>query len=289
MPRLYLDAVLEDGARLALDEAQTRYLAGVLRLKAGAVVRVFNGRDGEFAAAFDIAGRRAGRLQIGARTRAQIYPPDLWVLFSPLKRQATDWLVEKATELGAAALQPVMMRRTVADHVRADRLISIAREAAEQTERLDIPDIRAAQPLAGALAQWDLKRPLIYCDEQGEAAPLLEALLLLFPSEGEADRAPRGTAGAQVRRVQANGALSPLSSARRDDRSPSGGGAPRKLALLIGPEGGFDPEERATLRSHDFVMPVSLGPRILRAETAAVAALALIQAAWGDWVNPPNQ
>ena len=131
-----------------------------------------------------------------------------------------------------------MMRRTVAESVRIDRLTSIAREAAEQTERLDLPEIREAQPLARALETWDSDRPLIYCDEAGEAPPLLDALKNLY--------------------------------------------AP-KLALLIGPEGGFDPDERRALRSHQFVTPVSLGPRILRAETAVVAALTLIQAAWGDW------
>jgi 16S rRNA (uracil1498-N3)-methyltransferase len=244
MPRLFLDADLEEGAPVSIDAAQARYLGDVMRLKAGAVLHVFNGRDGEFSAQLGEATRRGGHLEIGARTRAQSYPPDLWLLFSPLKRQATDWLVEKATELGAAALTPVMMRRTVAEHVRLDRLTSIAREAAEQTERLDVPTIREAQPLLAALANWDAARPLIYCDEQGEAPPIAEALRAVTE---------------------------------------------KKIALLIGPEGGFDPDERRALRKIDFVVPVSLGPRILRAETAAVAALALIQSAWGDWVNRLNR
>ncbi|HVY02897.1 MAG TPA: RsmE family RNA methyltransferase, partial [Caulobacterales bacterium] len=132
----------------------------------------------------------------------------------------------------------VIMRRTVAETVRTERLFSIAREAAEQTERLDVPAIRAPVPLAKALEGWDGARPLIYADEQGEAAPILEALA---PVPGD------------------------------------------RLAILIGPEGGFDPDERRMLRAHAFVIPVSLGPRILRAETAAVATLALVQAAWGDW------
>jgi 16S rRNA (uracil1498-N3)-methyltransferase len=238
MPRLYIDADLNEGETVALDAGQSRYLGDVMRLKAGALVAVFNGRDGEFAAQIGEIGRRGGALTIGQRTRAQVFPPDLRLLFSPLKRQATDWLVEKATELGAAALQPVIMRRTVAETVRTERLFSIAREAAEQTERLDVPAIREPVPLAKALEGWDGARPLIYADEQGEAAPILEALA---PVPGD------------------------------------------RLAILIGPEGGFDPDERRMLRAHAFVIPVSLGPRILRAETAAVATLALVQAAWGDW------
>jgi len=238
MPRLFVNADLSSGAAVTLDAGQIHFLADVMRLNSGAAVTVFNGRDGEFAARLAETGKRQVRLEIEGRIRAQSYPPDLWLLFSPLKRQATDWLVEKATELGARVLAPVMMRRTVAEHVRTDRLAAVAREAAEQTERLDLPEVRGAVPLAKALAAWDAGRPLIYCDEQGEAPPALEAL----------------------RAVRAN-----------------------RLALLIGPEGGFEREERAALRGHDFVIPVSLGPRILRAETAATAALALIESVWGDW------
>jgi 16S rRNA (uracil1498-N3)-methyltransferase len=225
---------------VALDEAQTRYLTDVLRQKAGARVLVFNGRDGEHEAVLAEVGKRGAALAIGAQTRAQSLPPDLMLLFSPLKRHATDWLVEKATELGVRVLQPVMLRRTVADTVRVERLTAIAREAAEQTERLDVPEVREMVSLGKALDSWDSARPLLYCDEQGEAPPLLEA--------------------AQLKAEQ--------------------------LALLIGAEGGFDPEERRMLRGLAFVRPVSLGPRILRAETAATAALALIQAAWGDWRVP---
>jgi 16S rRNA (uracil1498-N3)-methyltransferase len=240
MPRLYLDVDLNEGETVALDEGQARYLADVLRLRAGALVDVFNGRDGQHQAQIAEIGKRGGALLIAGRTRAQSYPPDLRLLFSPLKRQATDWLVEKATELGVRELQPVMMRRTVAETVRTDRLAAIAREAAEQTERLDAPGVREPLTLARALDGWDLARPLIYADEQGQAPPILEALAT----------APAG-----------------------------------KLALLIGPEGGFDPSERRMLRALAFVAPASLGPRILRAETAAVAALAVIQAAWGDWAD----
>ena len=175
MPRLYIDADLNEGETIALEPGQSRYLGDVMRLKAGALVNVFNGRDGEFAAQIGEIGKRGGALTIGQRTRAQAFTPDLQLLFSALKRQATDWLVEKATELGAASLQPVIMRRTVVETVRTDRLISIAREAAEQTERLDVPAIREAVPLAKALDGWDERRPLIYADEYGEAPPILEA------------------------------------------------------------------------------------------------------------------
>jgi 16S rRNA (uracil1498-N3)-methyltransferase len=238
MPRLYLTADLNEGETVALDEGQARYLADVLRLRAGALVEVFNGRDGQFEARIAEIGKRGGALAIDRRTRAQTYPPDLRLLFSPLKRQATDWLVEKATELGVAELQPVMMRRTVAETVRTDRLAAIVREAAEQTGRLDAPTVREPVTLARALDGWDGSRPLVYADEQGGGAPILEALAPLPPGA---------------------------------------------LAVLIGPEGGFDPDERRILRALAFVVPVSLGPRILRAETAAAAALAVIQAAWGDW------
>ncbi|MGE3302611.1 MAG: 16S rRNA (uracil(1498)-N(3))-methyltransferase [Hyphomonadaceae bacterium] len=250
-PRLYLDADFTAAARVALDEAQSRYLLQVMRLRAGAGVRVFNGRDGEWDAAMEVAGKRGAALALGAQTRTQAASPDLWLLFSPLKRQATDWLVEKATELGAAVLQPVILKRTVGETVRTERLAAIAREAAEQSERLDLPMVRVAAPLARALEGWDADRPLLYADEAGEEGGK--------PWGGQAGRA-----------APLLDALAALQGAKR-------------LALLIGPEGGFDPAERTNLRGLSFVRPVSLGPRILRAETAAAAALAVIQAAWGDW------
>jgi 16S rRNA (uracil1498-N3)-methyltransferase len=212
---------------------------------------VFNGRDGEWAGAIGEAGRRGATLSVSEQLRAQAPPSSLALLFSPLKRQATDWLVEKATELGVGVLQPVMAKRTVAETVRVDRLLSIAREAAEQTERLDVPEIRDPISLSRVVDKWPPGRALIFADEAGDdaakpwggekgrGAPLLRALNAL----------PQGTA----------------------------------FSLLIGPEGGFEAEERAMLRGLAFVTPVSLGPRILRAETAAVAALAVLQAGAGDW------
>ncbi|MES1204144.1 MAG: 16S rRNA (uracil(1498)-N(3))-methyltransferase [Pseudomonadota bacterium] len=250
-PRLYLEDDLSPGVHVALDEAQGRYLTQVLRLREGGAARVFNGRDGEWTARIAEIGKRGAVLHVGALTRVQAPTPDILLLFSPLKRQATDWLVEKATELGVRTLQPVMCKRTVAETVRSDRMSSIAREAAEQTERLDIPDIRAALALAKAIDGWDTGRPLIFADEAGDDHEK--------PWGGEKGRGgPLYEAAARLRIRKA-------------------------LALLIGPEGGFDPEERRMLRGLSFVTPVSLGPRILRAESAALAALAVMQAAWGDW------
>jgi 16S rRNA (uracil1498-N3)-methyltransferase len=172
------------------------------------------------------------------------------LLFAPVKRHATDLIVEKATELGVAALRPVLTRRTIAETVRVDRLQTIAREAAEQTERVELPRIEPPAQLARALDGWD-GRPLLYADEAGDD-----------PSAPWGGQTGRGA---------------PLAETLAGLRN-----APR-LALLTGPEGGFDPEERRMLRSLPFVRPVSLGPRILRAETAAMAALTLVQALWGDW------
>ncbi len=238
IPRLFLDAPLAAGATLAVSDAQARYLATVLRLGAGAELRVFNGVDGEWRAAIAAATKKGVILTLTAMTRPQVYPPDLMLLFAPVKRHGTDLLVEKATELGVRVLQPVITRRTNAEKVRTDRLRSIVIEAAEQTERLDLPEVRAPLTLAKALDGWDESRRILFADEEGDARPLAEAA-----------RSVRGT----------------------------------PLALLTGPEGGFDPEERRLLRTLPFVTPVSLGPRILRAETAVIAGLALIQVTWGDW------
>jgi 16S rRNA (uracil1498-N3)-methyltransferase len=239
IPRLFVDAPFVAGAGLALNEAQGRYLATVLRLGAGAPLAVFNGRDGEWRAIVARADRKGVTLSLEAQTRAQSAGPDLALLFSPVKRHGTDLIVEKATELGVRDLRPVVMRRTTAETVRTDRLRAIATEAAEQTGRMDLPVVHEAVPLARALADWDTARPLLFADEAGDAAPLVTVLQSLA--------------------------------------------APGSLALATGPEGGFDPDERRILRGLPFVTPVSLGPRILRAETAVIAALALVQAHWGDW------
>lgn len=249
-PRLFVTAPLSAGAAIAPDEAQARYLLSVMRLEDGAEVRVFNGADGEWTAAVRRAGKKGLALDVQTQTRAQTRGPDLTLLFAPVKRHGTDLIVEKATELGVRTLQPVITRRTVADTVRTDRLRAIAMEAAEQTERLDAPDIREAVTLARILDGWSGDKPLVYADEAGDDA-----------------QAPWGGEKGRGR---------PIAEALREVKAPS-------LALLTGPEGGFDAEERRLLRSLPFVVPVSLGPRILRAETAVIAALAVIQASWGDW------
>jgi 16S rRNA (uracil1498-N3)-methyltransferase len=188
-------------------------------------------------------------VRVESKLRDARMTPDLDLLFAPVKRHATDLIVEKAAELGVRRIRPVITQRTIAETVRLDRLQSIAREAAEQTERFDAPEILAPLSLPKALDGWDASRPLIYADESGGDPSA--------PWGGEDGRA------------------SPLLNAMPTQAE--------RLALLIGPEGGFAPEEQRMLRALPYVLPVSLGPRILRAETAVIAALSVIQSAWGDW------
>lgn len=249
-PRLYRAETLDAGATIALDEPAARRLTLVLRLKPGAPVRVFNARDGEWRARLVEQGKRAAALAVEMRLRGARLGPDIDLFFAPVKRDATDLIVEKATELGVRRIAPVITARTIAETVRVDRLALIAQSAAEQTERFDLPEIAPPAPLARSLNAWDAARPLIYADEQGD----------------EADAAWGGETGRARPILDVATALSTT-----------------KLALLIGPEGGFTPDERRALRAAPFVTPVSLGPRILRAETAVIAALAVLQARWGDW------
>lgn len=236
--RLYIDAALSPGARVALGEAQAHYLLAVLRLGPGAPLLVFNGRDGEWASEIAETKKRAAVLVVGAQTRPQSDGPDIDYLFAPLKRSRLDYMVQKAVELGVARLRPVLTRRTIAERVNLERMRANAIEAAEQCGVLRVPDV--IEPLAfdKALMSWDASRPLIFCDED---APIKDPVAAL-------DAARAGPVG-----------------------------------VLIGPEGGFDPAERAALLAKPFVVPLSLGPRIMRADTAAVAALALVNARLGDW------
>jgi 16S rRNA (uracil1498-N3)-methyltransferase len=236
--RLYVDVPLARGATLALDEGQSHYLAHVLRARPGQRVRLFNGADGEWSATIAAVAKRGVTLEVEGATRLQQGVPDLWLLMAPVKKAPLDYIVQKATELGVARILPVMTRRTIVERINTDRMLANAVEAAEQSERLSVPVIDPPQPLDRALAGWDPARPLIFCDEAGDARPLAEAI-----SDGAATR----------------------------------------WALLTGPEGGFAPEERAQLRGLPYVIPVTLGPRIMRADTAAVAALAVWQALKGDW------
>lgn len=246
-PRLYLDAPLAAGQVVPLEEAQRNYLRNVLRLSEGGTVLVFNGRDGEWRAVLTPQGRRHLALNVAERVRAQTAPGDLHYLFAPLKHARLDYMVQKAVEMGASRLRPVLTRRTQVHRVNLERMRANAIEAAEQCGILTLPDIAEPVTLATLLSAWPAERALIFCDEDAAGQPLGRAVL-------------------------ANGA-------RRN--SP--------LAVLIGPEGGFDPTERQMLLDHPSSIRLSLGPRILRADTAAVAALALIQSELGDWdVKPPS-
>ena len=217
---------------LAASPAQAHHLGTVLRRGPGDAVRLFNGAGGEWAARIATLRRDRCELVVGAQLRPQAPEPDLWLAFAPLKRDATDLLVEKATELGAGALLPVLTARTVAARVNLDRLGAIATAAAEQCERLTRPRIAAPVALAALLADWPGQRPLLAALERQDAPGIAPA---------------RGPAG-----------------------------------LLIGPEGGFTGAELDLLRRHAFVVPASLGVRILRAETAAIVGLALLQAPAGS-------
>lgn len=266
-PRLLIDEPLAAGAEIALDEGQARHVGQVLRLDEGDALRVFNARDGEWRARVSAKTKRGMSVRLDEKLREPRAAPDLELLFAPVKRHATDLIVEKATELGVARIRPVITQRTIAETVRLDRLSAIAREAAEQTERFDAPEIAAPVSLARALDGWDASRPLVYADEAGDDESA--------PWGGERGR---GRPIADVLSTWSAG-VSPASY----EVAGEDAGGPSKLALLIGPEGGFTPEERRMLRSLPFVVPVSLGPRILRAETAVIAALSVIQSLWGDW------
>ncbi|MEN0652837.1 RsmE family RNA methyltransferase [Hyphobacterium sp. WM6] len=419
IPRLHLDQPLREGGELRLGKEDTHYLVTVMRRGAGDPVRVFNARDGEWQAEVREASRKAAVLTLGAQLRAAQPVPDLDLLFAPVKKARTDFIVEKATELGVRRIRPVMTRFTQAERVRTDRFQALAKEAAEQTERLDIPEICDADTLDRVLDSWDETRVLFYCDEAGDdpdapwggdtgrAGPAIEVLRSLHPTPtlpsrgGSQDGASlpppsgKGRGGgrplsetrtlAQAKRlrerpteaehalwailkqlkrpglhfrrqvavgpyiadfaclsarliVEADGgghgkesdfkrdcwfhengyrvlrfwnneiSSNPEGIAERIGAElevhptpalPSRGGSPDSVslppppgegrggglraAILIGPEGGFSPEERARLRSLPFVRVISLGPRILRADTAAVAALTLWQAVCGDW------
>ena len=233
LPRLFVRQPLGDGSAVALDAGQANYLGNVLRLGVGAELLLFDGFSGEWLARIDEAAKKRMTLAVERKTREPESIPDVWLAFAPIKRAQTDWLVGKATELGAAKLVPVMTQRTVAERVRLDRLESIAIEAAEQCGRTRVPEIVEPMPLRRFVEELDPARNLYFADEGGGAAA--------------ADAFREGPA-----------------------------------AILIGPEGGFTEEERAFVRGTGAT-PISLGPRILRAETAALASLSTYMALAGDW------
>ncbi len=238
-PRLHISAALSEGAALPLSSEQANYLVNVLRLTEGARLLVFNGRDGEFAALLAAVGRRNVSLAVAAQTRRPEAPPDLDFLFAPLKHARLDYMAQKAIEMGAARLRPIVTRRTQVARLNLERLEANAIEACEQCGAVWTPEVRPLEPLERALAQWPPRRLLVFCDEDAPHEDPLAAL-----GEAKAD------AG---------------------------------VGLVIGPEGGFDEGERAAILAMPRVLRLSLGPRILRADTAAVAALALVQATLGDW------
>jgi 16S rRNA (uracil1498-N3)-methyltransferase len=237
--RLFVEAPLCAGAKIVPGESQAHYLLRVMRARDGDCVRLFNGKDGEWRARISEVTRRSCTLICDRQMADQDRAPDLWLAFAPIKKTPAEYLVQKATELGAALLLPVVTERTVARRVNVERLRANAIEAAEQSGRLTVPEIHEAESLPELLRAWPPERGLLFCDEAGDALPIADAL-----------------SRAEVR----NG-----------------------WGVLTGPEGGFSPAERHLVRAHPAVLPVMLGPRIMRADTAALAALAVWQAIQGDW------
>ncbi len=243
-PRLFVDATLATGATVALERDQSNYLGNVLRLKSGDGILVFNGRDGEWQAS--LAGRkRPDALTIGPQTRPQDRLPDLAYVFAPLKHARLDYVVQKAVEMGAARLQPVLTRHTQVTRVNGERMRANVIEAAEQCGILSLAVVADPVPLQRFLDERDGERLLVFCDEAAEVAD-------------------------------------PLATLRAADAPAHG------IDVLIGPEGGFAEDERAMLLRQPRGLRLALGPRILRADTAGVAALALVQAALGDWTASPK-
>jgi 16S rRNA (uracil1498-N3)-methyltransferase len=236
-PRLHVETPLSEGAEFALAQEQGHYLVHVLRQSSGDTVSLFNGNDGEWLAYITTVTKKSVQVRIERLTADVQAPPDIDYLFAPLKHARLDYMVQKATELGARRLRPVITQRTIAERVNLDRMKSNAVEAAEQCNLVFVPEVLEPLPLAKVLAGWDPSRRLIYCDETALVANPVEALKNITPP----------------------------------------------AAILVGPEGGFTSEERAHLKSLNFVTAISLGPRIMRADTVAIAALAVVQATIGDW------
>ena len=234
--RLYVEHALGEGQSLPLNRDQAHYLFGVMRQGVGAFVALFNGQDGEWLAEVTEAGKRGGVLSCVKQTRPLMMPPDLWLLFAPIKKTRTDFIVEKAAEMGAAKIMPVQTDFTNSERIRQDRLQAHAVEAAEQCGGTYVPEVTDLKKLDRLLEDWPEDRQLMFCDEAE-----VGSVLRLEEAEGD------------------------------------------KWAILIGPEGGFSGKERTRLKALPFAHVASLGPRILRADTAAVAAMTMWQQQLGDW------
>jgi 16S rRNA (uracil1498-N3)-methyltransferase len=237
--RLFIDQSMQEGEEIALDKAQSNYLLNVLRMRQGEGLLVFNGRDGEWRASLGEVGKKSAVLVINSQTREQPPPTDIWLCFAPLKSARLDYMVQKAVEMGASRLVPVLTRRTQVSRLNLERMRANIIEAAEQCGVLAIPEAAEEVKLPALLETMEPARTLIACDEAAATADPVLAL--------------------------------------------AGIGRGTPLAVLIGPEGGFDETERAMIREHKPAITIALGPRILRADTAAVAALAAVQIAAGDW------
>jgi 16S rRNA (uracil1498-N3)-methyltransferase len=238
LPRLYIEADLAAGAQITLGKEQSLYLAAVLRKTVGDEVVLFNGRDGAWLARLTSDSKKSVALELAQQIAPQTPPSDLWYGFAPLKTERLDYVIQKAVEMGAGTIQPVITRFTQVNRLKHERLVANAIEAAEQCEVLSVPRVETELTLERLIDSWPAERALVFADE------------------GEASSSP----------------LDALNALRG-----------RPVGLLVGPEGGFSDDERTRLRALPYVVPISLGPRILRADTAAVAALAVIQAIIGDW------
>ncbi len=265
IPRLFTESPLAEGAAVDALPGQGRYLAGVLRRGPGDPLVLFNGVDGEFAAILASVRRDEARFEVGPRLRPHAPAAGPRLLLAALKRDAMEWAVQKATELGASAILPVLAVRCVAGRVNAARLTLIAREAAEQCERVEVPAVAEAAPLHAVLDAW--ARDGAAREGWARAGKV---------GQGEVAGGP-----APMFLLAERGAAAALPSAARA-RAGSPGAPP---GLLVGPEGGFTPAELDALRRRPFVVPAALGARILRAETAAVSGLAVLQACCGDWAE----
>lgn len=247
-PRLFHNAQLTPNSTAMLTQKQAHYLRNVLRREPGAALFLFNAENGEFAARIKEIDKKGALVELLERSRAPEAEPDIELLLAPVKRAAMEMIVQKGTEIGVRRFRPVMTDRTNADRLRVDRLQAIALEAAEQCGRLSVPIVAESAPLAETLLRWDAARALYFCDEAGD-------------DPAQEWGGPEGRAAPMLDVVNADA---------------------KCAAILIGPEGGFSPDERKWLRAVPYVKAVTLGPRILRADTAAIVALALWQARAGD-------